>query len=419
MKKPLYLLVAGLLSVGGITLLTINEPASSDTVTVSDALANIDVVIRFHEQKTVTDPFSFPDFRLLGSSYAERGRLSGKLSDYRNAETAFQKSVGLQIVRNESAIVGLAHALQSQHKFSAAESVLVHSWAVVGNFPNAIAVRGDVSFELGNYETADSLYREFALIEPGLAAWSRQAKMAIHQGNWEHARVLWERICALPSTGNESEMAWAWVMHGELYLRAGKLEKARGCFDRSLNILPGFSLALEHLAETFELEREFARAIPLLDSAIASSNHADLLFRRADLAEWEGDAKYAAELRTSGRNQLEVELAAGDIGHRRVLIDLLLNEPQDQARALELAQQEYTERADIGAEITLARALSAAGDHTAAARHARLAVRFGSYEPGIFLDAAAILRLAGENGMADSLESVANRMNPSFDQAGA
>ncbi len=419
MKKPLLLLMAGLLSVGGITLLTINEPASSDTVTVSDALANIDAVIRFHEQKTVTDPFSFPDFRLLGSTYAERGRLSGKLSDYRNAEMAFQKSVRLQIARNESAIVGLAHALQSQHKFSSAESVLVHSWVVVGNLPNAIAVRGDVSFELGNYEAADSLYRAFALIEPGLAAWSRQAKMAIHQGNWEYARELWERICAISSAGNESEMAWAWVMHGELYLRAGKLERARGCFDRSLDILPGYSLALEHLAETFELEGEFARAIPLLDSAIASSSHADLLFRRADLAEWEGDARYAAELRTSGRNQLDVELAAGDIGHRRVLIDLLLNDPVDYPRALELARQEYAERADIGAEITLARALSAAGDHAAAAKHARSAVRFGSYEPGIIHDAASILRLAGEYHLADSLKTVANRMNPSLDQTGA
>ncbi len=389
-------------------LFTSTHAAESNTA----AVGRLDLEISFFTHKLVTDPKSFMMAKELGAAYNSKARLTGSLADYRLAEGAFRQSLKIQPEHNSDAVFGLATTLSSQHKFKEAKGVLVTVLSEAAVNPTITAVLGDVAYELGDYMTAEESYAKFAVEKPGMAAWSRLAKVHLLHGRWDEADALWNKCVKLPVGSNPEPSAWASVMYGDLYLRKGEVPQARAHFLKSLEILPGYPIALEHLAETYEIEGDDKSAAPLLDSALSQIIHHDLIFRRADISERMGDKVHAARLRDSAHALLSSEIAAGDVGHRRVLAEYLLKFSDRKHEAWMLAKAEAADRGDIETDMLMARALFVNGNIGEAVKYADRALRFGSYEPHLYKYAVQIYESANLPSKADECRAMLAKLNP-------
>ncbi len=404
--RILFLLCLSQLVVTNATAQVVND--------FSSALARTDAEIAFLNEKLIKDPKSFLTAIELGQAYHSKARLTGSLADYRSAENAFRKSLTIYSEHNVDAKIGLTAALASQHRFNEAQQIISPLVVLATDKSTLWAVAGDIAFELGDYELAKTYYEQLLDTKPGLVSWSRMAKMHLLLGRWYEAKVLWEKCTALPVGSDPEPSAWALTMFGDIYLRKGDIPNARERFQQALNILPGYPVALEHLAETFELERNDERAALLLDSAMALFIHHDLMFRKAAILERSGKKSESMEIRHKAINLLEEELANGDIGHRRVLAEAILELGQNPKQVLKLAEEELRDRGNIGAEMLVARALAANGRIREALPHIERALKYNSFEPELLKHAVELYSLADEAAEAARIKSKLELMNPSL-----
>lgn len=384
--------------------------AASPTV-----FSRYDAAIAFYADKLKSDPHDFVTAATLGETYLAKARLTGNVTDYRKAEHAFRRSLQIMPNHNIDARIGLATAITSQHRFKEAEKIVQAALAESPDYPVLWSITGDVAFDLGDYGRAGGFYKLYANAKPGLASWSRMAKIEMLYGSWEQAGKLWEKCTARPVGSDPEPSAWAWIMRGELYLTSGKILEARNCYDQALTLMPEYSLALEHKAEIRLIEKKFHEAITLYRQAIASSANPELWIFLGDAFERAGQHDSALHAWQKGESMYRALIKGGNNGYLRHLALFYLNHNMKPEKALELAQKDLKIRQDFGAYLTLARAYLQLGKKMEALHAIQKASPEARNDP-LFCYYAGEIHLAnGNTEEAGKFFSQASRMCPAFD----
>lgn len=345
---------------------------------------NVEVAIEFWQKRKTKDPYDFYAHRRFAKALIQRARAKGTESDYLIAQRAAEESLRLQSKDNHEARLIRAVCLMAAHRF---EQALVAMEELLQESPKEISgrvVKGDALFGLGRYKEAYVEYVAVSRAKPCAAIWSRLAQCYFVFNEPEKSLKYWQRsLTALRSMDIEPK-AWTLVMIGHHYLRFGRLTEARQWFDRAINEFPDYYAALEHRAESYEMEGAFAKARPDLEKAIKIKRDPALLERMAVILENCGDPAKAKELRAEAIRSVENAYKKNPPGHGRDLAEMLLANEDQKTRALALARENLDTRRDLESYLTLARALRANSQAGPALDAIKKALAFKTPDPALY-----------------------------------
>ncbi len=333
----------------------------------------------------------------VAAAYLDRARLSGLHTDYKKAEKHFRALSSLSPANADSRL-GFALALMGQHRFAEALLQAREGAEMLEHPAGVAAILGDIHFALGNYVEAEWAYRKLNSDGRTLPSLARMAQIHAVRGRDEKAAKAIKDACEAGgvSVVPALDASWCKLMQGEIAIDQGRAVDAVSAFERALELAPVRHTARLRTAEAAMILGDPDRAVETLEKLIREH---PLPRYQAALGKALRDSGRIEDARAwfdKARDAYEDEFARGDIGHIREYTELLLVTGENPARALELARREFAGiRQDLGAHVTLAKALAANEQYEAAADRIHRALQVGSRAPWLVRSAGVLFARAG------------------------
>lgn len=371
-------------------------------------------LIRFWQGRIERNPDGQLEYLLLSEALLQRGRETGDVSFFVQAEGAARKALDLQPHYPDAQAL-LAQILYSQHDFQAALN-LAAPLAQAGSI-RALATLGDVHLALGHYPEAAAAYQQWADLKPISSAWlSRQAALAEILGDPETALDLLTRAIELAQANGEAGESLAWLEHqtGLLLFTVGQIDKAATHFERSVQIYPDYYLGLAGLGRIQAARGQLETAIELFRRATEQIPQPDLLANLGDLY-----------ILLDQPDQAESCLATVDLIatlaqiqqqiYNRQLVYVWADHDRNLQQALDLAVAELAFRKDVLGWDAAAWAYFKNGLIDPARQAIEEAMRFKTQNAAIYYHAGLIAQAQGHQSEAQAWLSQALALNPDFD----
>jgi len=200
-------------------------------------------------------------------------------------------------------------------------------------------------------------------------------------------------------------------MIADFRIKTGDYGEARIWLDQALDIVPEYYLVFGYLAEVERREGDLKAARAFLRKGVDRVRTPESMLRLADMETETGNDVAAETLRDLAIAQLEVATAEGGQGHLRVLAEALLDRGEA-PRALLMAAQDLELRQNYQAHATMARALSANGEHLHACVYMNGAVAGHPLDPELYISALEIYGAYGDGEASEAARQTAIRINP-------
>ncbi|HEV8150806.1 MAG TPA: tetratricopeptide repeat protein [Gemmatimonadales bacterium] len=373
---------------GGAAALRARE-RPHDTVRRPSVAEVRDRDIAFYQRRIDADPSGAIDLVRLGTLLLERFRQQGEEADLISAETAARRSLTNRSVRNVAALQLLQAALFGQHRFREARGAAEQVVALDPGQPAARASLGEVLLELGDYATADELFRPLTSQRYTLAVAPRYARWLELRGHAGAARSLLEwarRKVARSDPLPIEQLAWFELRLGELALRFGAYAEARRRLDAGLALLPDHWRLLAARARLALATGDYGTAVRLGDSSLTRHLDPATLAEVGDAWRARGDAAQAAEYYRA----MEAASRAPRGGFHRGWYLALLDHDRRVPEILAAVQRDLETRRDVYGYDLLAWALYKSGRPGEAKAAIARALAWGSEDPLLQTHARAI-----------------------------
>ncbi len=326
--------------------------ASPSPVTVDpNHAAILEANIRFFEERVKETNDSLSYNRLTGL-YLQRLRETGDVANVRLAEQSANRS--LEVNRGDYAgLVNLASVRVAEHEFEAAAALANQAIAAIPTRATGYAILGDAQFAMGQYDAATESYGKYLDLEPGFAAYSRQAVLAETRGNVPLAEQFWQASIDSAKQFDPEGVAWARVQLGTFEATLGRLDAAQSQFDQALKTYPGDVYALAGQGRVAAMQGNDGKAITLYRQASANVPVPDFVIALGDLERRAGHADEAAKqyaLVGAIRQLFDANGIKNDLN----LILFALNHDGNAADALARAEVAYEARPSTQAADVLA-----------------------------------------------------------------
>jgi tetratricopeptide (TPR) repeat protein len=225
--------------------------SKADNFEGQSAASKTDEKIVFYSNKIELDPNTYANHNRLAQSYVEKARESGDAIYYLEAKEVLTESLRIS-PDNYVGIVYMAMANMAEHNFSKAREYAKQATYIYPGRSYAYGVLGDSYLELGELDKAEAAYNKMNELKPGLDSWSRISNLNVKRGNPQAAVLAMEKAyeSGLKDVRTSKEnLAWTQTMIGIIYLDNGAPDKAEPYFNKALEILPEYFLAIDHLKE--------------------------------------------------------------------------------------------------------------------------------------------------------------------------
>lgn len=372
----------------------------------------IEEVVAFWRARVEAAPNGFLDRTELGIALGALARDTADLETYAESEQVLREALAVS-PDHLTAQLALAQTLHSQHDFAEARSIAEDLWRREPSATAVLALLGDISLETGDDAAAENWYERLAELERSAPVVSRQARLAYDTGRPDEALELAAEALAL-SDGlalRPAERSFYHFQLGSLRFRTGDVDGAIDALETALEHDPNSPRALETLAfvtaSTGDHDRAEALYVKLLDAGPAADLHgsyADLLRARGADAEADEQERLGRELAAETIDDFPAE--------RRHLAAFYTSRYPDVA--VELAEADLAERADVGAHDALAWALYHDGRISEADARMAAALAAGTVDAELLYHAGAIAAAVGDTGRAERLLADALAVNPQF-----
>ena len=398
-----------------------SNPQSATPATVSSVgflepiqgMKPIAEVVALWQRRSDTVPLDYLSRTELGRALSRQARETADLAGFVVAEEALREALVLN-PRYRPARLALAATLSAQHRFVEARELAEGVYAEDASALSALAVIGDASFALGDYERAEAIYFQLASLEQSPPVLARQARLAWVRGELGAAVALSRAALELSKDYalRPHDAAFYRFQLGHYRFANGDAAGAIDALNEALVLAPDHPGSAEEMAHiqasvgnTGEAERLYRSLLDTAPAADLYGRYADLLFARG-----EGDAADVQE-------RLGLELAALTIdafpAERRHLAGFYLR--RDSGVALELAGADLAVRQDVGAYDTLGWALFHVGRYDEASEVMLSALAQGTVDASLMYHAGAIAAAVGDFEAARGYLKDALVLNPRFD----
>jgi predicted Zn-dependent protease len=379
--------------------------SSAGAADYGSAVAGIDEKIAGLRSLAVTRPGDWVLHERIADQLIARARLTGDYRDLAEAQAALDKGFASATAGAGPHLAQAVLALTT-HRLGLAERML----DATGRYavrPDALvleSMRGDISFYHGRYPAALAGYA--ALPQP-------DQRLAIFRARTGQPEMALEIIGRIERTGLHTDQALA-----QLALLRGTIELLRGDWDAAEANLaeadrrfPGWWLAGAHRAQMLALRGRHAEAIRAFEALAANSSDPILRDALASLYRARGDypkSRYWAEQAAQGwaeRLKLLPEAAVGHAAEHELAFGTA-------ARALALAQRDFSLRPHGATAVTLGWALIASSRPAEALRLMAAVDRSSWRSAEQHLVSARAYALLGRGQEARGAESKALAINP-------
>ena len=367
-------------------------------------------------ERQVKDRPTATSLNFLAQMYLQRGRLTGDVATYVQAQVALQQAVRLAPLDVESRTL-LASVLATTHDFAGAAR---EAGALASENPTdvaASAVLGDAQLELGAYADAAQTYgRLYADAPDSAAVIVRQARLAFLQGGVHRAERLANdaKDKALASAFGDAGLAFYTTFQAQLAHDTGHYDRAADLYSQALREAPGYYIALAGLARERAAQGRIDDAIKTYEQAVAAVPQPDAVAALGDLYRLRGDAAKAkieydtvgaiATLAAINKQVYNRALAVYDADH-----DVNVDE------AVRLAQTELSVRQDVYGYDAVAWALYKAGRYTDAKDAATKALAQNTPDARLLYHAGMVDKALGHLDAARTELRRALAISPKFD----
>ena len=245
------------------------------------------------------------------------------------------------------------HVLQNLHRFKEAESI-ARELATKRGLPFDFGLLGDTLMEQGKLKEAVEFYQKMVDLRPDLQSYSRIAHVRWLTGDLEGAMEMMRAAVSASSPRDPDTAAWVNSRLAGLELQFGDTQQALRCFDAALEFQPDYPPALLLRGKLLLTKDDLEAAVTDLQLAATQNPIPEYQWTLADA------------LREAGRETEAVEIESrirtlGATTDPRGLSLFLATRGENVELAVQLAEQEFTQREDVFTHDALAWALAAAG----------------------------------------------------------
>jgi tetratricopeptide (TPR) repeat protein len=296
---------------------------------------------------------SVPLLERLGWMFVAKGRESFDPGFYKLAEQCANCLEARKRPGAHEALLLRGHVLQNLHRFKEAEP-LARKLATERGSPFDFGLLGDVLMELGQLEEAIEAYQQMVDLKPDAAAYSRIAHVRWLKGDLNGALAAMQLAASTSSPQLPESAAWIHSRLALYELQAGDLDAATRTCRVALEFQKDYPPASLALGRILLAAGQSAEAVePLLRAA-----------RMNPLPEYQWtlvEALHATGKTNQARVAEDKLCRTGAISDPRSFALYLATRSMQTNTALELAERELKERADVHTYDALAWALASAG----------------------------------------------------------
>jgi len=343
-------------------------------------LGERDVQINVWMQALAADTGSALVKGQLAAFYLQRAREGGTWDDYLTAERYARASLGKRTNRNASTAVTLISVLLAQHRFVEARAIAAELVQREGDIPQYRATNGEVAMELGDYATADSMFRSVWNDRSSLSIAPRLVRWLELSNHIRDARKL--MIASRDDAVSRRELAketqsWFNLRVGDLELRSGHFRAAEAAFRSGLKIEPDDPRLLAAMARLAAAQNDQKAVIVWGERAIGLQLDPATLGIVGDAYAALGDRAKSDEYFKT----LEVAVSMQPGAYHRAWSLYLLDHGLRVSEVLAKAEAELRDRKDVYGYDVVAWALEKSGRHGEAQEMMRQALRLGTPDP--------------------------------------
>jgi tetratricopeptide (TPR) repeat protein len=372
-------------------------------------------LIGAYEDRLRTHP-NEEDFAFLGQLYLQRGRQTGDVQTYLQAQYAISEALALDPT-NPASNLEMATVRYTTHDFSGALDLAGKLLASDGQQVGALGVSGDARLELGNYAGASDAYAKVAASSPGAPAIEvRLARLDFIMGKVEAARRMAAKAedDAIGSALGGPDLAYYEAFHGQVELDTGHYDSAARFYGQALAEAPDYYLAVAGMGRTRAAQGRMADAISLYEKAVAIVPQPDFLAALGDLYRIQGQTdKAKVEYDT-----VEVIATLAKINqqvYNRLLAVFYADHGIKPDEALRLTQAELAVRKDVYGYDAYAWALYQNGRYADARAASDQALARGTADAKLLYHSGLIAKAMGDTARARAELSRALALSPTFD----
>ncbi len=351
----------------------------------------LDEQIQQTQQRIREAPDPLPQLERLGWLFVAKARASHDAGFYKLAEQCAQ-ALQSGDAKNPDALLLRGHVLQSLHRFKEAEAIgreLVAQRELAFDY----GLLGDALVDQGKLAGAVEAYQKMIDLRPDLQSYSRVAHLRWLKGDLKGAIEVARRAAQAGSSLDPESTAWAWTRLGNYLFQDGELAAARTACASALEVMKDYPAAL--------LLR--GRMLLADGQAVAACGPLRIAARISPLPEyqWALAEAFRAAGETGEAGTVEAELrSTGATGDPRTFALFLATCGGEKDLALNLAERELQERADIFTYDALAWALFAAGRPLDAWPQMQSALAEGTKDARLFHHAGMIAARLGRTDEA-------------------
>jgi tetratricopeptide (TPR) repeat protein len=390
----------------------------------TDRRQRLEREVELGQAKVQQSPTSGLHLATLANAYWKLGKATGEVSWYLLAEQTAQRSVSLLPFDNASAQIVLAQVNQARHDFTNARKITQDILKAKPGSDEAQAILITSALAIGDLTQAKTQVDRLVQQAPNLGNLTLQGLVEDAQGNSRAVETFRLAITA-EEAGENGGSALVRVLLGRHFYNHGQLDQAAGLYEEALRILPRYPLALMHLAALETRRGDYQAADRTYNQVIAYSQQSTniydhtILRGKARLKQLQGQSgdDFLQRAEKLLRESTNAGHSNGAFGHRRELAQLLLDRHQNQdvPEALKLMQEEVQIRHDAQTLAVLARALFQSDRLSEARQAMQSALRLGTQNAGMYLQAGQIAQKIGDSDQAQKYQTQAQQIDSSFD----
>jgi tetratricopeptide (TPR) repeat protein len=395
---------------------SINVPAARPIPAGGDGSEQ---AIRFLEDRVKKDPDDFIALNKLTGYYLLRLRETGSANWLDLASRAARSSLkAIPAEQNTGGLSLLAQAEFSAHDFASARNHAEQLARLEPRKAYPFLQLGDALTELGDYEAAQTAFREMERRgSADVATRTRLARMAALTGDNGRAERLYLEALTLAVDAvppSRETIAWCRWQLGETAFGVGDYDRAEKHYRDSLVTFPDYYRAHAGLGRALAAKGDLNGAIEHYERAVRILPDPASVAALGDLLQIAGRTKEAEAQYSLCEQTAKIGAAGGQLYNRQIAL-FYADHDLKSGEAYQLAKREYETRRDVYGADALAWAALKAGKIDEARQAVKDALRLGTQDAKLFYHAGMVARAAGDGATAQEYLRRSLKLNPRFD----
>ncbi len=394
--KYIYLII-GLIFLGSCTEkqeATLTNAADYDDFLAFEKLEKSNKYFELWNGKIKPDSLQLTSLGIAASHYSALFNTTGEIAYVKKAEAALERAVSIANIGKSNYLRALARNYITQHRFREAFPLAKEAEAMGSGLSESWSLLFDIQMELGDYDQAYSyLNRIKNMSDFGYLI--RVAKWNDYKGDLNTTiRFMEKALKRAEASKNKDLMIWTYSNLADYYGHDGRIEESYRYFLKTLALDANNAYAKKGIAWiVFSHERNPDEALRILNSITQYHHAPDYDLLKAEIAAFKGDQKEES----SHHNNYLKAVENPDYGemYTSYTSALLATTTKTTAEAVQLARQEVLNRATPETYSLLAFCYYKNNEKEKAIEIIEDKVIGKTFEPGIHLQVAQILKANG------------------------